>query len=382
MLELNNKKQIVVICGAGIVSGKERIMLALLCGLKESGFNIFCITSSWCSIDFESLLSTNSIPYEKIRIGFISKSLSWRAIRMTLHQALYYPFLLLDYRKICRQFKPDIVIHTNFHHLFLLLPILSSKYSNIYHSHESILNNKFYKKLFLVFNKKINRFIGVSDFVSQRLIALGIPKKKVATIYNGISIRNLELNYGKYNIDIVHIGIVGQIGEWKGHEDLIEAVYILICKGIENIQLFIYGEGDDLFIDNCKRQIKAYNIDKIVSWMGYVKSINEIYNNLNIVCIPSRSEEPLATSALEPGTFSVPIVVTNCGGLPEIVENGINGIIVEAKNPIELANALEILVINKKLMSEMGKNHFKIVKDKFSNNQFINTWVRSLLLES
>src|SRR5438045_494573 len=82
------KKRVLIVCGAGIVSGKENIVLQLLKELVSRGHSCYCITSDWGSPDFKKKLKNIGVPFTSIRIGFISKTLSWRAIRMTLHQAL------------------------------------------------------------------------------------------------------------------------------------------------------------------------------------------------------------------------------------------------------------------------------------------------------
>ena len=111
--------KIVVVCGACYISGKEKIMLSILTGLKEKGHEVFCIMSNWNDGAFISGLNEKNISYKELRIGFISKTFNWRAISMTLHQILYYPLLLWNYFMFSKSFKPDVVIHSNFHHLFL-----------------------------------------------------------------------------------------------------------------------------------------------------------------------------------------------------------------------------------------------------------------------
>src|SRR5689334_22663611 len=133
--------KVVLICGAGIVSGKEIMSLALLKGLKERGHECICVSSSWGSPLFRSRLTELGIPYRIFRIGFISKTLQWEAIRMSLHQLLYLPGLYLNYLRLMRSERPDLVIHTNFHHVFLLLPVLSRK--NVYWSHEIVGQSRF-----------------------------------------------------------------------------------------------------------------------------------------------------------------------------------------------------------------------------------------------
>lgn len=371
--------RIVIICGAGYISGKEKIMVSLLKGFAAQGDEVYCITSAWSNGQFEDLLVSEKINYSKIRLGFISKTFNWQSFRMTLEQLVYWPVLLFRYKKIISAFKPDVVIHSNFHHLFLLFPVVSSrKMVNVYHSHESIGNADFYKRLFTRFQKKIKLFVGVSDYVTNKMRNLGIGNEKLKTIHNGLEILEWKprpLNPG----GIFRIGIAGQVGAWKGHQDLIMALDI-VRNGHPSLsfRLSIFGDGAPSFINELKELIHAKKLDEFVEWKGFVKNTTEIYNGLQVVCIPSRSEEPFATSALEAGLYGLPVIVTRRGGFPEIVKHGYNGFIAEVNNPGELAACLSSLIADPALAFQTGFNHQQVVKQSFSFEKFISNWQKTL----
>jgi len=370
--------KIIVICGAGYVSGKEKIMFSLLKGFKDKGHEVFCITSSWGNGQFEELMISENIRYSKIRLGFISKTFNWKAIVMTLDQLRYLPKMFYDYSRIVSRFKPDIIIHTNFHHLFLLYPVVKKSIANIYHSHESMPASNFYKKLFRLFDKKVKLFVGVSDYVTNKIADLGINRSKTKTIHNGLEI----IKWAPQPADphkAFMIGIAGQVGRWKGHEDLVLALDIL-KKNSPSLafRLTISGNGDPVFIQELKELINARHLNEFVEWKGFVKDITEIYNGLQVVCIPSRSEEPFATSALEAGLFGIPVIVTKRGGFPEIVKDGQNGFTVPANNPEELAACLKILIMEPAKALQMGLKHQEVVSHDFSYQRFISNWENTL----
>lgn len=354
-------------------------MLSLLKGFAKDGDDVHCITSAWGNGQFESLLVSNGIAYSKIRLGFISKTLNWQAFKMTMDQLLYWPKLLYNYKKIISGFSPDVVIHTNFHHLFLLYPVVNSRKAiHVYHSHESIGNTNFYKKLFTAFQKKIRLFIGVSAYVSNKLNELGISDQKLKTIHNGLEIIEWQPKSVQTG-SIFKIGIVGQVGAWKGHEDLILALAILRKDHPElQFRLCIFGDGTSLFIKELKDLVEKKQLNEFVEWKGFVNDIAQIYADLQLVCIPSRSEEPFATSALEAGLFGIPVIVTNRGGFPEIVKQGYNGFIVPVNSPGEITNHLAMLIADPGLALQIGSNHRKRVAEEFSNEHFISNWKNTL----
>lgn len=371
--------RILIVCGAGYVSGKEKIMFSMLKGFAAQGDDVMCVTSSWGNGQFEEMLVSEHIKYEKLRLGFISKTVNLSAIRMTLEQLLYWPGLLFRFRRVMKQFRPHVVIHSNFHHLFLLSSVIDKrKVVHIYHSHESIHNTKFYKKLFTRFRKKIHLFVGVSGFVTQKMVNLGIEKRVTKTIHNGLEIIGWKPRPFKQG-DIFTIGIAGQIGRWKGHEDLVEAVSILKEKepGM-SFRLQIFGGGPPDFRKELESLIKLKGLQHLVDWKGFVKDITDIYGGLQVLCVPTRTEEPFATSALEAGLFAVPVIVTRKGGFPEIVQDGHNGYIVEAGNPSAIAEKLTLFIKNPSQAAQAGLNHQRIVTERFSFQNFMNSWKSTL----
>ena len=370
--------RILIICGAGYISGKEKVMFSLLKGFAKEEIIVNCITSTWGNGQFENLLVSEKISFSKVRLGFISKTLNWKAIRMTIEQAFYWPKLLYDYCKIIAAFKPDVVIHSNFHHLFLLYPVINSKKEiHIYHCHESINNSKFYKKLFRYFSNKITKFIGVSDFVSKRMVELGIKESKVKTIHNGLEI-GVQAQEFKQGIEseIFKVGIVGQIVPWKGHECLFEAIRILKnAISPEQIRISVFGNGDEVFVKKLQSILEQRKISEYVIWEGFKNKLTDIYKDLDLVCLPTLSEEPFGLSAIEPGIFAIPVIVTKQGGLPEIVEHGYNGFVIDSSNADQLAHYILQLINKKELSKEMGKNHQKVVFQKFTFQQFMENWM-------
>lgn len=372
--------KLLFICGAGIVSGKEVVTLELMTQLNAE-HNILCLTSNWGSKRFRDLLTENDIRFEKMRIGFISKTLSFSAIRMTLVQMLYMPWLYIKYNYIVSKFRPNVIVHTNFHHLFLLYPFLNNNQKHFYYAHEFYSNNNFYKKLFRLFNKKINKFIAVSEATKRGLMEAGIDSSKITVIYNGLNFNNTAAS-NKYISDnhLLRIGIVGQVGGWKGHEDLIDALIILKSENIF-VKCLIFGEGSEEFTNHLKSKISKSELVEYVQWMGYESDKNKIYNQIDVCCVVSKKQDPLPTSAIEAGFYNKPVIATDVGGLPEIIINNKTGLLVNPNNSNEIARALRYFNENRNMIDRMGKNAFSYVSEKFTSEKMKNSFI-SLLEEN
>lgn len=354
--------KVVFICAAGIVSGKEIQTIHTMVQLKKMGHDVSCIMASWGSPEFASLLNERDIPHISLRLGFISKTLSLSAIRMTLHQAIYMPSLWILFRKHMRSAQPSVVIHTNFHHVFLLLPVLK-KGKHVFYSHDPFPPSRFFRSLFRRFDKKISLFIGVSKFITNGLIALGLDEKKVVCVYNGIQKSPVETSPA--NKPVRTIGIVGQVGEWKGHEDLIEAL-TPVLQARDDVHLRIVGSGEPGYVDKLKQIVAKRGIAANVTFTGRISGLSNIYQGIDIICLPSKFHEPFGLTAVEAMSFKIPVVCYNIGGLPEIVEDNSSGYVVPAGDINKLRERLTTLVDKPAAISTMGDNGYRRFIDHFT----------------
>jgi glycosyltransferase involved in cell wall biosynthesis len=362
------KKNIVIVCAAGMVSGKEIITLQLLRTLKDRGHHCYVITSDWGSPDFKERLNSIGVGFSNIRLGFVSKTLSWPAIRMTLDQARYIPGMLRDYRRIIKKQDPDLIIHTNFHHLFVLYPVVDKKRLNIYWSHEFSGTSSFYRRLFSLFNKKITWFVGVSDAIGRSLKAL-VPNEKVVVIRNGINApRDFRRKADRKPYPV--IGIVGQVTDHKGHTVLLNALKdFRSWKYKPTIE--IIGKGDDIYLGELHQLAKDLSLTEIISWRGFVSDPNEIYGGLDFIVVPTRQPDPYPTVIMEAAFRGIPAIVSDSGGLPEMVVPGVTGVMFSTGDPSSLASRLSDLPSEQEYQkwSIDTKQH---AANRFSLDEFVN----------
>jgi len=225
--------------------------------------------------------------------------------------------------------------------------------------------NRFF---YYIINKKVTKYIACSNFINRHLQKFGINPAKIITIHNGVKVKDIPhrrmQSVQKEGLP-VRIGIVGQLLPHKGHLNLIEALRMLKEKG-KNFILKIYGKGDETYIKRLKDKIKQFQMQDNVEWMGFVKEQNQIYPHLDIVVVPSISEEPLSLVAIEAGFFGVPLIVSNKGGSPEIAIDRETGLLFEAGNPIDLYSKLRLLIDNNDLRERLVYNAKKHAEKEFS----------------
>ena len=146
---------------------------------------------------------------------------------MTLDQMRYWPSLAYGYSRLVAATAPRAIIHTNWHHALLLLPFLSP-HRDIFWIHECYPQTSRYGRMLRAIAKKVGRVVCVSRAVARSVLALGVPESQVVVIHNGLPLHDSIAAPGER--PPLRLGIVGQIGPWKGHEDLLEALALLAAR--------------------------------------------------------------------------------------------------------------------------------------------------------
>ena len=110
---------------------------------------------------------------------------------------------------------------------------------------------------------------------------------------------------------------------------------------------------------------------KFVNYFGpkYGNEKNTFFSNADIFVFPTYNET-FGLVNLEAMQYKLPIVTTNEGGIPDVVQNGINGYVCEREDSITLANSIEKLLKEKESCIELGENGYKIFKEKFTLTAF------------
>lgn len=357
-----------IVCGAGMVSGKEIMSLELGAGLREHGHQVAFVTSLWGDAKFRQRLQEGRFSWRGMRLGFISATLRWDCIRMTLDQLVRVPGLWRDYADFLRQERPWHVIHTNWHHLLMLWPFLDQK-RDWFWLHEVVPDKPQYRWVFQRLSRRLRGFIAVSQAVRDALLRIGIPESQLHVVHNGLADPAVAA-IPERCWPGVRLGIVGQVGAWKGHEDLLEA-FGQVAAAHPQAELHIFGHGDEAFTAHLKQRSVELGVAPRIIWHGFVAARQEIYREIDVCVVPSRVAEALPTVAIEVAFFSLPVVASRIGGLPEIVAEGVTGLLHEAGQVTELAHCLRRLLDDAALRQQMGSRARQRALGQFSRERFV-----------
>lgn len=368
--------KIAIVSRAENVSGKEIMTLELGEGLRSEGHSVQYVTSFWNDGTYQRRLAEMGFDPILVDLGSISATLRWDCVRMTLKQFTRLPVLWADYRHFLKKVNPENVIHTSWHHLLVLSPLLSPR-RDWYWIHEVLPDKAHYHRVFKWLSGRLRGFIAVSNAVRESLLKSGIPAHKVRVIHNGL--RDIAQG-GEPRIENegrMRIGIVGQVEEWKGHHDLLDA-FAQISDKHPGATVHVFGSGTQTYENRLKSQACALGISDRVVWHGFVNQRERIYRELDIcvVPVPLRATEALPTIAIEAALFGLPVVASRTGGLMEIIEDQKTGFLVESGGIRELSERLDELLSNRSLRHSMGQAARESASRRFSHHRFVSEFVQ------
>ena len=214
-----------------------------------------------------------------------------------------------------------------------------------------------------------------SNFMKNDLQRLfGLPYEKINVIPNGISLNNfsgVEKDYDfrrKYAMDNEKIILyVGRLVYEKGIQHLIGAMPKILAN-YHDAKLVICGKGG--MIDELRQETRNLGIENKVYFAGYCdsKTVQKMYKCADIAVFPS-TYEPFGIVALEAMLAGIPIVVSDVGGLNEIVEHGVTGMKSYAGNSNSISDSVLSLLFDAKLCDNVSKNAVKKVKELYNWNK-------------
>lgn len=215
-------------------------------------------------------------------------------------------------------------------------------------------------------NRVVSAYIANSKYTKQYWEEKGVNNNKIWLVYNAVPRFNIKpLDIHKVwgiNKKTFTIGCVGRLVSWKGQKFLFRT-FAEFIKNYPDSLLMIVGDGpmkQDLIKD-------AHNlrIEKKVIFTGYQEKTKELIAAFNLLVLPSLGE-PMGRVLLEAMQVRTPVVASNSGAIPEIIEHEHNGLLVDYGDVRGMVRALERILINEELCSKLVDNGYRIVNERFS----------------
>lgn len=208
-----------------------------------------------------------------------------------------------------------------------------------------------------VYIEKIGHIITPSVFYKNKFIEDGVKEDKIDAIHNFIDLED-------YNLQVETDGYAlysGRLAKEKGILNLVEAFTNLIknSKGNEKlngIRLYIAGDGPER--ENIEKKIKDSKLENRIVLLGYLnqKDLREFTRKCSFLVIPSIWYENGPYSVIETQAIGKAIIGANIGGIPEMVQDNVNGLIYEYDDINELEDKMKKLFESPELVDYFGKS--------------------------
>ncbi len=356
---VTERKKIVHLIDQLTIGGLERIIANFVCASESSSFDNIIVSIR--KVD----QSTNIMP-ESVKIYSLFKQ---EGYDLKSHLKLY---------SLLKKIQPDI-IHTYNLPSIEYHPIswLAGVKGHIHAEHgrdvgdPQGLNGKhnLLRKLMSYF---IHKYVSVSDDLHQWLVnTVGISENKAILIQNGINTERFNLE--KNTSEQLQFTIVARISPVKDHQNLLSAFKLLKeqLKSEKMPRLVIVGAGQE------RGKLEQFCSDNqllSIEFLGARDDIEVILAKTDVFVLSSIAEG-IPMTILEAMSASTPIVATNVGGIPEVVESGHEGYLVEKSNAEALALAIKKYIDKPDLIAKHGKNARAKVLNKFNEKHMVQAYI-------
>jgi glycosyltransferase involved in cell wall biosynthesis len=349
------------------IGGVETIVRTTATELAKRGYEVHVITTP-----FDVVTIRQVSPYGKEeKDGVIIHKLKPGSIRIG------YARLIHGLKETIIKINPDIVHEHNLHpHLFQLAKWKKElKYKLIAQLHYPVIELDFLIQKALKpvaelglrhINKDVDKFIAHTNLERGWLLSLDVPQNKIEIIrFPWVGVSSSLFNCTDHNPvkDIIYLG---RIVKRKGLHVLLHALYF-VKQTYKDIKVTIAGPADPPYLSKLKTLVNKYDISANVSFTGPIAEDEKcaILATHKVFVQPSLKEYTTITIP-EAQAVGLPVVATKVGAIPEIVEHGKTGILVNPNDEKELADAITLLLANEDLRQSLSNNAKReIVKFNF-----------------
>jgi glycosyltransferase involved in cell wall biosynthesis len=204
-----------------------------------------------------------------------------------------------------------------------------------------------------------HRIIAVSRFVAQSVLASGIEGRRIGVVHDGVEIPAATSASARatarhrWNIPdaAILLGCVGYLLPEKGQELLIRAMPLVLTE-FPNCRLLLAGDGP--LRVRLERLVVDLELQNVVIFGGFIEDIGSVYRALDAFVFPSLAE-PLGSALLSAMAHGLPAIAISSGGIPEIIDDERDGMLVEHPKEEDLGHAICNLLADSRKMRRLGE---------------------------
>jgi D-inositol-3-phosphate glycosyltransferase len=325
-------------------------MVALETAFRYSQRGIPCITACIADSRLQQELADKKLPYLTIRA-----------------RKYFAPFGTLQLRRILRKFQISRVLIQQLSDLWVLMPAVFGmpqvELIGVSHSFLQVDKKDFWHRRIY---RRLNRLVCLTELQRKNLLQhLAIDETKISVVPNSVDLRRFFPERRKDSVrnslgvehNEVLIGVVSRLDRLKGQKEAVEAAALMKSWGLA-FKLVLVGEdtintpgtGCEL-----RARVQEKNLQDQVIFAGFRSDIEAVVASLDILLVPSKAET-FGRVLLEAMASRVPTIGTAAGGIPDIISNGHDGLLVPEGDIRLLAIAMQKLIADSQLRQTIATN--------------------------
>ena len=291
--------------------------------------------------------------------------------------------MILETYRILKLYKIDIIHTHGFKENYIGGIAAKALQINVVRTHhgKGMIEGTILHKLIEKINEKFltNDLIAVSCDLKELLVSKKYNKNKIHVIRNGLDCIDLVSerdhvcikNILDIESDAYIIGNIGRLVSVKNHRCLLDGANIIL-QNYKNVHFLLVGDGP--LKEVIYEYAKSLGIDKRLKMIGFHKNIIDILKTFDIFALTSL-HEGIPMSLLEAMCIGIPTVTTRVGGIPEVIVDNYNGLLIPPDDPVAFSKACISLLENNMLAEKLARNAKQDMKSKYSLNNTINKTV-------
>lgn len=367
----NNTIKVLYITHYSDLYGANLSMLQLILDLRET-YQISPIVLLPKKGDLTLKLKENSIPYIICHFWVWMYNKNQRTIVLACKESIKRILNLFQViRLLYKIYAEDIdIIHSNSSvinigaYLHLLLGIPHVWHLREFGEADYNLKYVYPKKIVsLFFNLGANKCIAISDAIKE-YYSRYIKMENIDKIYNGIKIVPVKRNAVEKQSECLNFCVVGLLSPQKKQKIILMAITELLKKYTDkDFHVSFIGGGVNGYLYDLEKYIKDNKLQSCVTFYGYRSDINELLSEMDVGIIAS-VQEAFGRVTVEYMLNYMPVIASNSGANPEIVDDGVTGILFENANCDSLVRSMAYMIENRDDVIKMGNK----ARDKACNN--------------
>jgi glycosyltransferase involved in cell wall biosynthesis len=366
------------------ISGGERSLLDLAGGLPET---------------IEPLLATPRGPLSERahEIGLATTSIPGTDGSLKLHP-LRTPRALAELgaaaaglRLATRRNAPALV-HANSIRAGVILGFSRAPVARVVHVRDCLPKSPLSVKTMQLIASTATVVVANSEYTAQSVRSLA-PEAPLEVVHNPVDLEHwdpskIDRVQARAKMEGVRprsvlLGVVAQLTPWKGQETAIAALQLLRDQGVD-AHLLLIGSAkfvspstrhdNAAYVSGLRQQIASAKLEDRVSWLGEREDVPELVSGLDALLLPSW-EEPFGRAVIEAMALKVPVLATAVGGPAEIITDGLEGYLLDPRDPLAWARAIRRLADDPRLGHEMGLAGRRRVEKEFTLDRHVASMV-------